>query len=103
MTPAVAASPVFPVDALLWKAVRVTLTLETPDALVTVLTTVARLGCHLSRVEADGVRAVLAVLAPARVAHRVAPLLDQLVDVLAVAEAEDGEEPGTRRRPVIGV
>jgi hypothetical protein len=69
------------------KSVTALLQLQSPAALLAVLTTVARLGCRLSYVQAAGKQAALGVLAPAQVAHRVLPCLGQLIEVLAVEEA----------------
>jgi hypothetical protein len=88
-TTAAAALSVCPTEVPLHCGLDLTLTLQSPDALVTVLTTVARLGCRLTRGVAVGVRAVLGVLAPTRIAHRIAPLLEQLVEVLDVADTEE--------------
>jgi hypothetical protein len=62
------------------------LEIVSPAALLTVLTTVSRLGCQTTYVHACEQRAALEVLAPRRVAHRLVPCLEQLIDVLAVAQ-----------------
>ncbi len=69
------------------KPLSVAVELQSADTLHAVLSTVARLGCRLVRVDAVGCRAALAVLAPLHVAHRLVPCLGQLVEVQAVAEA----------------
>jgi hypothetical protein len=61
------------------------LELQSPSALLTVLTTIARLGAHHTRVLAGERQAVVEVLAPRRVAHRVAPCVEGLIDVLTVS------------------
>jgi hypothetical protein len=63
------------------------LELASADALLSVLTMVARLGCRTLHVFATERQAALGVLAPRRVAHRLLPCLQGLIDVLAIVEA----------------
>jgi hypothetical protein len=60
--------------------------MESSATLLSVLTTVARLGCRTTHVHAAERRAALGVLAPRQVAHRVLPCLGQLIGVLSVVE-----------------
>jgi hypothetical protein len=69
-----------------FQPVALALEMESAAALLTVLTTVARLGCRTTHVHATERHAALGVLAPRRVAHRLLPCLEQLIDVLAVTE-----------------
>lgn len=66
------------------------LELQSLTALMTVMTTVARLGCQVRELHAAGQQAVLGVLAPRRVAHRLLPCLGELVEVLRVDEVVPG-------------
>jgi hypothetical protein len=67
--------------------VALALEMQSPAAMLTVLTTVARLGCRATRVDATERHAALGVLAPRRVAHRLLPCLGQVIGILAVMEA----------------
>jgi hypothetical protein len=60
--------------------------MQTSETLLTVLTTIARLGCRTTHVYATERQAALGVLAPGRVAHRLLPCLRSLIEVLAVTE-----------------
>lgn len=60
--------------------------MQSSSTLLTVLTTVARLGCRATAVHAIEGTASLDVLAPRRVAHRLVPCLRELIEVLAVKE-----------------
>ncbi len=62
------------------------LQLHAMPALLTVLTTVARLGAMASVVEAIDGRVRLVVETPIHVAHRVPVLLRELVEVMSVRE-----------------
>jgi hypothetical protein len=62
------------------------LELHSLQALLTVLTTVARLGCRIAHVHTVASQADLGVLAPIHIAHRVRGCLGQLIEVLAVSE-----------------
>lgn len=57
------------------------------SALNTILTTVSRLGCRVTAVLAAELSVEIALVAPARVACRVARCLEQIIEVLAIAEA----------------
>jgi hypothetical protein len=70
--------------------VALVLEMQSSAALLSVLTTVARLGCHTTHVHATERQATLGVLAPCRVAHRLLPCLGELIEVLAVREASAG-------------
>jgi hypothetical protein len=63
------------------------LVVQSPNTLLAVLATTARLGCRLTAVHASGQQIDLEVLVPRPVAHRVLPCLGQLIEVLAVWEA----------------
>src|SRR5262249_35267584 len=69
------------------KPIALALEMQSEAALLTVLTTIARLGCRTTHVYATERQAALGVLAPRRVAHRLLPCLRELLDVLAVREA----------------
>src|SRR5205823_3971184 len=73
------------------------LELQSSSALLSVLTTAARLGCQLTYVHASQRRATLSVLAPRQVAHRLRPCLDELIEVLAVTEVPGDDGPATAR------
>lgn len=62
------------------------LEMQSSAALLTVLTTVARLGCRTTHVYATERQAALGVRAPRRVAHRLLPCLQELIEVLCVLE-----------------
>jgi hypothetical protein len=68
------------------QAVALALEMQSASTLLTVLTTVARLGCRATAVHATEGTASLDVLAPRRVAHRLLPCLAELIEVLAVTE-----------------
>jgi hypothetical protein len=55
-------------------------------ALLTVLTTVARLGGLVTSVRAAELQASIHVLVPPQVAHRVRACLGQIVEVLTISE-----------------
>jgi hypothetical protein len=85
--PVSAPSPTAPAEAGAdFQPVALALEMESSAALLTVLTTVARLGCRTTHVHASERHAALGVLAPRRVAHRLLPCLGQLIDVLTVTE-----------------
>jgi hypothetical protein len=73
------------------------LELQSTGALLTVLTTMARLGCRTPYVLAAEQQVTIGVLAPPRVAHRVQKCLNEIIEVLAVSETtiSTGEEAGT--------
>jgi hypothetical protein len=83
------------------RAVALTLEMQSSTTLLTVLTTIARLGCRTTHVLATQRLAILSVLAPRRLAHRLVPSLQELVDVLAVTECvcpqTDNDECHVRR------
>ena len=62
------------------------LEMQSSAALLTVLTTVARLGCLTTHIYATERQAALGVRAPRRVAHRLLPCLGELIEVLSVRE-----------------
>jgi hypothetical protein len=66
---------------------RLALEMQSSATLLTVLLTVARLGCEATHVHASRCHATLEVLAPPHLAHRVRPCLQELIEVLQVAEA----------------
>lgn len=68
------------------------LELQSLAALPTVLATVSRLGCRIVRVRADRTKAVVSLLVPDHVAHRVQGCLGQLIEVLAVEKVSGGAE-----------
>jgi hypothetical protein len=61
------------------------LELQSLQALLSVLATVARLGGRIAFVRAAGTQAVIGLLALPHTAHRVPLLLAQLIEVIAVA------------------
>jgi hypothetical protein len=69
--------------------VALTLEIASSAALLTILTTVSRLGCQTTYVHACEQWAALEVRAPRRVAHRLVPCLEQLIDVLSVVQGLD--------------
>jgi hypothetical protein len=81
--------------------VALALELASSSALLSVLTTVARLGCRTTHVHATERHAALGVLAPRTVAHRLRPCLGQLVEVLAVLEGP-ATLPASVARPAHG-
>jgi hypothetical protein len=96
VSPLVQAPPPGASDDL--RPVALALDTASPGALLTVLTTVSRLGCRITSVHACEQRTALGVLAPRRVAHRLVPCLEQLIDVLSVAQVPD-EPPTPVSRP----
>jgi hypothetical protein len=71
------------------RPIAVALEVQSSAALLSVLTTIARLGCRTTHVYATERQAALGVLAPRRVAHRVLPCLRELIEVVAVVEVPD--------------
>jgi hypothetical protein len=67
-------------------------------ALLTVLTTISRLGCQTTYVHASERWAALGVLAPRRIAHRLVPCVDELLEVISVTWGE-GPLPIFAARP----
>jgi hypothetical protein len=70
------------------QALHLALAMESPTSLLTVLTTVARLGGRLTSIHATEQRATLSMLAPRRVAHRLRPCLGEVIGVVSVEEFE---------------
>jgi hypothetical protein len=84
---ATTASPPAPAEPCAdFQPVAVALELASSSALLTVLSTVARLGCRTTHGHATERGAALGVLAPRQVAHQLLPCLEQLVEVLRVVE-----------------
>ena len=87
VAPVSIASPPAPAEACAdLQPIALALEMASAAALLAVLTTVARLGCRTTHVQATERQATLGVLAPRRVAHRLLPCLGQLIDVLTVTE-----------------
>jgi hypothetical protein len=63
------------------------LQLQSMPALLTALTTVARLGCEITSVFAIESEADIGMLAPTRLAHRVEQALAEIIEVIAVSES----------------
>jgi hypothetical protein len=66
--------------------VALVLEMQSSAALLTVLMTVARLGCCTTHIYATERQAALGVRAPRRVAHRLLPCLQELIEVFSVLE-----------------
>jgi hypothetical protein len=79
-------TPNLPVEADPRRPLSLQVEMQTSATLLSVLMTVARLGCETTHVHASDRHAALGVLAPAHVAHRVRPCLMELIEVLQVAE-----------------
>jgi hypothetical protein len=98
VAPVSIASPPAPAEACAdLQPIALALEMASAAALLTVLTTLARLGCRTTFVQATERQATLRVLAPRRVAHRLLPCLGQLVEVLTVTQGPAAPPPPVAR------
>ena len=72
------------------------------SALTKMLMIVARLGGKVTYISAADCRITLVVLAPASAAHRFAPQLRRIVDVLELVELRSAEENSRRQTKTKG-
>jgi len=71
------------------QSITLLLDLQTADALISVLSTIARLGCSTSKINATAREATVQITAPQRAVRRLAPCLRELIEVLAVVEVHN--------------
>lgn len=82
-------------DSLPMKSLAFELELQSMTALLTVLTTIARLGGEVSYLLACALRVQMTLLVPGHTAHRVEPLLGEIIGVVSLKKPSPGSSTRT--------
>lgn len=67
-----------------WTTLAIQVEMQSNQGMLSVLVTLARLGCKVERIVQEDCHAELVILAPSRISHRVKPCLFDLIEVLSV-------------------